>query len=88
MSIALTGFILVFVLSFWMGGRAGARSGSSVMGAISGLVSFVLLLIAYFSALAIWLREQLTEFVQTEMPMILDRLVMLADQVRLFKESF
>ena len=87
MSIAATGFVLVFVLSFWIGGRAGARSQSGLMGAIAGLISFLGLLVVYVSALSIWLRAQLINFVQTEMPLILERLVELADQVRLLKES-
>ena len=88
MSSIMAGFILVFVLSFWISGRAGARWQSGVAGVLAGLISFVVLLAAYMSALAIWLRAQLIEFVKTEMPLILERLVALADQVRLLKESF
>jgi hypothetical protein len=88
MSIAMMGFILVFVLSFWVSGLAGARWQSGLAAIVAGMLSFVVLLMTYVSVLAIWLRAQLIEFIKTEMPLILERLLAFADQVRILKESF
>ena len=88
MSIAMMGFILVFVLSFWVSGLSGARWQSGLAAIVAGMLSFVVLLMTYVSVLAIWLRAQLIEFIKTEMPLILERLLAFADQVRILKESF
>ena len=81
------GFVAVFVLAFLLAGRVGARRDSALTGAIAGLIGFVVVLVAYVTVLGLWARAQFLAFVETQLPLIMERLLQIADQIGPLREA-
>jgi hypothetical protein len=81
------GFVAVFVLAFLLAGRVGAWRNSAVQGALAGLIGFAVLLVAYVTLLGLWARAQFRAFVETQLPLIMERLLQIADQIGPVREA-
>ncbi|MEM1076745.1 MAG: hypothetical protein AAF665_16565 [Pseudomonadota bacterium] len=82
------GFGAVFLLSYWFSARVAVRRSSTLAGLLSGVVSLVVLLGAYLTVLALWARAALIEFVNTQLPVLTERIMLLIDQVGALRETF
>jgi hypothetical protein len=81
------GFAACFVAAFWLSARVGLARQSSLQGLLAGLLSFALVIGAYLVLLAFWARAQLVAFLKTELPLILERVAQVFDQVKTLKET-
>jgi hypothetical protein len=64
------------------------RRYSPLQGALAGIVGFAVLLSAYLAALTLWARALLISYLQTELPLMLERLRLVFDQILVLRESF
>ena len=82
-----TGFLAIFLVALWLAARTGIARQSALLGLMAGLVGYVLLLVAYLAGLTLWARAQLIAFIQTELPVLLERLREPLDQLLILRES-
>ncbi|WP_299725139.1 hypothetical protein [uncultured Tateyamaria sp.] len=81
------GFLVVFLASFWLAAEVGMLRHSPLQGTLAGLVGFVILSLVYLTALTLWARALLIAFLQTELPLILERLRLAIDQLLVLRET-
>ncbi|MDW4496898.1 hypothetical protein R5H30_02810 [Sulfitobacter sp. D35] len=81
------GFLAVFLLAFWLAGRVGASSGSGMAGLLMGILSFVVLMGGYLVALALWARSLFVTFVETELPLLTEKLLLFLERFETFRET-
>ena len=81
------GFCAPFPLSFLLAGWVGSARGSALWGALAGLIGFFVLSVGYLALLFIWVRGQLLAFIETQLPLIIEKVLMLLDQYLVLKDA-
>ena len=87
MFLIASGFVLVFLLSYWISARVGAKRQSAAFGLTAGVISYVVMLALYLVGLTTWARARLIAFMNTEMPMLVEQVMDRVDRVTLIQDT-
>ena len=81
------GFCAPFLLAFWLAGWVGSVRQAPILGALAGLIGFAVLMTGYVAALFIWVRAQVLAFIETQLPLIIDNVLMLLDRYLVLRDA-
>ncbi|MEO0766680.1 MAG: hypothetical protein AAFS01_12635 [Pseudomonadota bacterium] len=81
------GFCATFVLAFWIAAWTGARAHSSLLGALVGLLGFCVLMTGYVALLYLRVRAQLFAFIESELPLLINRFLGIVEQLLQLRET-
>ena len=81
------GFWGTFVLAFWVAGWPGGRAHSSLLGALVGLLGFCMLMTGYVALLYLRVRAQLFAFIESELPLFINRFLGIVEQLLQLRET-
>lgn len=76
------GFLAILAYSFWLSARVAVRRQSAFFGFLVGLIALPLLWGIYLVALAHWARRELREFLETYLPLIMERALEVLEQLK------
>ncbi|WP_299653964.1 hypothetical protein [uncultured Tateyamaria sp.] len=83
----VAGLTAPIVLSALLAAFVGARMQSVLLGLVAGVIGFAATFATSVGLMLIWLRARLIAFVETEIPLILNRLSELFGQIAPLKET-
>lgn len=81
------GFCAPFPLAFWLAGWVGSVRQAPILGALAGLIGFAVLMTGYVAVLFMWVQAQLLAFIETQLPLIIDNVLMLLDRYLVLKDA-
>lgn len=80
------GFVAIFAYSLWLTARIAARRQSAGSAFVIGLIAAPVLWALYLIALAQWARAELRAFLDTYVPLIMERADDALEQIRILGE--
>ena len=81
------GFVAIFAYSLWLTARIAARRQSAGSAFVIGFIAAFVLWALYLIALAQWARAELREFLETYVPLVMDRALEALEQIKVLGES-